>query len=323
MTAAYNAPARVDVRGCWDIYAEASFIYWQPLQENMEYAISSGGTSTDLDGTTAVPVSNNVVALSPNYKPGFQVGLGMNFDWDNWDSYLQYTWFHNSTSSSTNGPTGGGVFPIYGLPFGTSMGSFFGTGTSNWNLKMDVADWQLARSYYVGTKLTFRPYFGARAAWIRQKYTQTFVRPISVVATVNISNKSTSWGIGPEAGLTANYLFGYGLRMFGDFEADLLYTRYRTSVHQTNTVGTQDIKVKQSGIGTVRPHTMLDLGFGWGSYFDNNNWHVDLLASYGFQVFWNQNMFRHFNDDVMAGNSFLPNGNLYVHGLTVTARLDF
>ena len=31
----YNAPARIEVRGTWDVYATASFIYWQASQENM------------------------------------------------------------------------------------------------------------------------------------------------------------------------------------------------------------------------------------------------------------------------------------------------
>jgi hypothetical protein len=111
--------------------------------------------------------------------------------------------------------------------------------------------------------------------------------------------------------------------MFGDFEGDLTYSRYRSSLSSDSTSSDQTLSVKQSGIPTVRPHVNLDLGLGWGSYFDNNNWHIDLAASYGFQVFWDQNMFRHFNDDVMQANSIMPNGSLYIQGLNVTARLDF
>jgi hypothetical protein len=76
-------------------------------------------------------------------------------------------------------------------------------------------------------------------------------------------------------------------------------------------------------VGVVRTHLDLELGLGWGTYFDDNNWHVDLSASYGFQVFFDQNMFRHFEDDVMIGLSSVANGNLYVQGLTATARFDF
>ncbi len=308
MTAAYNATSRIDVRGCWDMYIDVAFIYWQPLQDNMEYGISSSGA----DLTAA---SNSTINFDTNYKPGFQVGLGMNFDYDNWDSYLQYTWFHNTNSNSSTAPAGGSILPMQGIPVSDIGGLAAGTASGSWHLKMDFADWQLARSYYVGTKLTFRPFFGARGAWIRQKYNVTYD------TTLIVNNTSISWGLGPQVGLTANYMFGYGLRMFGDVNGDILFTRYRTAL--TSFDGTDTYSVSQIHINTVRPHANLDLGFGWGSYFDNNNWHFDLMASYGFQVFWNQNMFRHFTDDTMPGNSNLPNGDLYVQGLNLTARFDF
>ena len=81
--------------------------------------------------------------------------------------------------------------------------------------------------------------------------------------------------------------------------------------------------VTQKHIAFLQPHADLELGFGWGSYFSEDRWHFDLSASYGFQVFWDQNMFRHFDDITMQQNSTLPSGNLYVHGLTATARFDY
>jgi hypothetical protein len=322
--AAYNAPARVDVRGAWDIYADASFIYWQPLQDNMEIAISTNGTSSTF-GTTAAPVANTLVNLNPSFEPGFQVGLGMNFDWDNWDSYLRYTWFHNTNTRGASGS----LYPTQGHPNltynATAAATLFNTASGRWNLKMDLLDWQLARSYYVGTKLTFRPYFGVRAGWIREKFKNTYTRTDATAITVVSSNSFTNWGIGPEAGMTANYLFDYGLRMFGDLMGDVLYTRYRTSTTGSATGGAspQTYSFKQSGLSTLRAHTLIDLGFGWGTYFDNNNWHFDMAASYGFQVFWSQNMLRKYVDDVMDGANANPNGDLMVQGLNITLRLDF
>lgn len=326
MTAAYNAPARVDLCGGWDFYGEASFIYWQPTQDNMEFGIASSSTaasSANIFGTVGTPVSNHMLNLDQKYHPGFEVGLGMGFDYDNWDSYLQYTWFHNTTSSSSTAPSGDSIFPSLLQPGATGAAGSFDSASATWHLKMDLADWQLARSYYVGTKLTFRPYAGVRAAWIRQKYGATYVRTSTSASTVEISQKSTSWGVGPEVGLNASYLLGCGVRMFGDVEADVIYTRYNANLNEQNTTGTQLISLKQNGLSTVRPHANLDLGFGWGSYFRRNTWHVDLAASYGFQIFWNQNMFRHFTDSVATYNSNMPNGDLYIQGLNVTARLDF
>jgi hypothetical protein len=79
---------------------------------------------------------------------------------------------------------------------------------------------------------------------------------------------------------------------------------------------------RQSDINTLRPHLDLEWGLGWGSYLDCHKWHVDISASYGFQIFWNQNMFRNWT---LTPNlrGYMPDGDLFVHGLTATAKLDF
>jgi hypothetical protein len=73
----------------------------------------------------------------------------------------------------------------------------------------------------------------------------------------------------------------------------------------------------------LRTHLDFELGFGWGSYFDNNNWHIDLSASYGWQVFFAQDMFRHFESTSYIGGNTNPHGDLFVQGLTATLRVDF
>ena len=85
----------------------------------------------------------------------------------------------------------------------------------------------------------------------------------------------------------------------------------------------QGLNTTQKRIAFLQPHAELELGFGWGSYFTDDRWHFDLSASYGFQVFWDQNMFRHFDDGFSQASSTLSNGNLYVHGLTATVRFDY
>jgi hypothetical protein len=224
--------------------------------------------------------------------------------------------------------------------------------TQSWNVKLDFLDLSLARSYYCGTKLAFRPFFGARGAWIRQSvsidYTgQEVVTVIPGGATITEDTTGTlfsvqsgnirSWGVGPRAGFESNWMLGCGFRLIGDLSADVLYTRYDVkssadlstiyvaSITNTTIVagtGTTSATLNQKHIDMLRPHVDMEIGFGWGSYFDNSNWHFDLLATYGYQVFWNQNMFRNFSE-TFSGRSTNANGNLYVHGLTLTARFDF
>jgi hypothetical protein len=350
MMAAYSAPACVKLTGYpWDVYVTSSFIYWQAQQENMEIGlISSNDPNVFGDNPFSTSYVNNMSITQPNFTfiPGFKFGIGGNFDWDGWDAYGEYTRYHGTTASGVsplkpstatagNPSNGKYLYPMQGAP-GAYETLFFRSANQSWNLKMDLVDISLARAYYSGTKLSIRPFFGGRGAWIRQNLSTFYNGSTSNYSTDNgysnatQKNYSASWGIGPRAGFESNWMLGYGLRFLGNGSADILYTRYRThSDAQVVTLAagsavpiTSNSAVSQS-IDYLRTHLDAEIGIGWGSYFDQQNWHVDLSATYGFQVFWDQNMFRNFLDSSMQAKSFTPNGNLYIQGVTANARFDF
>ncbi len=379
---AYNAPASISVRCSWDVYATGSFLYWQAREDNLELGIASNGDPLipggpflpnpfDYAPATAVPFVNPMTegrAINANYSygPGFKLGLGMNLDYDNWDAYAEYTWFHKTSNThydleadcECEEPDNRWIFPTRIMPVGLTTGldsdRAYKAVDQSWNVKMDFLDLSLSRAYYSGTKLSFRPFYGVRGAWIRQKLDTFYskqaagvIDPLTGVATAVAVREDLnsdqygsirSWGVGPRAGFESNWMLGCGFRLIGDVSADILYTRYNVkSVGAINATYTTDGSflppllvatgfsqgtLHQKHLDVLRPHADMEIGFGWGSYFDNSNWHFDLLATYGYQVFWNQNMFRFFSES-HSGRSTNANGNLYVHGLTLTARFDF
>ena len=322
LNAAYNYPARIQTRCPWDFFADLSFIYWQPIEDNLELGLANtGNLSTGVNG--------NFINMDFDFKPGFKLGLGGNFDHDNWDLRFEYTWFHNTNSQSANAPEGGNILAMVGSPQQVIANGLYDSANQSWRLKLDVIDLELGRWCYVGTKLVCHPTFGARVDWIRQNLSTEYNvaavlgGPAADVATV--SQKSSSWAIGPKVGFDANWNIGAGFRFFGNTEADLLFTKYTSlsfSESHTAAAATPFI-TNQDRVYAVKPHFDLELGFGWGTYIDCNNWYMDFALGYEFQVFFDQNMFRHFNDDIMRANSQLPNGNLYLQGLTASFRLDF
>lgn len=332
LNAAYNYPARIQTRCPWDIFADVSFIYWQPIEENLEIGIANtpAPTAGALTAGANAYIDSNVINMDFDYKPGFKVGLGGNFDYDNWDLRLEYTWFHNTNSQSSNGPLGGSIIPTIGTPDVTNT-NLYDSVSGNWQLKMDIIDLDLGRWHYVGTKLVCHPTFGMRVDWIRQNtgttYTRAAGRNGDTADVSTITQKSNSWAIGPKVGMDTNFDLGMGFRFFGNGEADLLFTKYTRlsykELHTDATLALNPVRVKQNKVYAVKPHLDLELGFGWGTHLDCNNWYMDFALGYEFQVFFDQNMFRHFNDSAMVGNSTLPNGNLYVQGLTATFKLDF
>lgn len=301
--AAYNAAARFDVQNCWDFFVSGSFIYWNASQDGMDLAHQVvAGTMASTGGSVLVQKSE--------YKPGFKVAIGMDFDYDNWVGAVEYTWFRSKTHKSGES-LGAGTswmlhawFPPHALASEVS---------SEWKLNMDILDATLSRPFYQGRMLTITPYTGLRAAWIRQNLE---VEGFELAS----HNHSQSWSIGPVAGMQSRWLLGSGFRIEGDVGGNILYTRYTKVSNRVD--GVISHPLDQHDRSTLRPGASMGLGLGWGSYLDCQNYHLDILASYDFNVFSGQNVMRDLVDGVGEGDT-AATGGLYLHGLTATVRFDF
>jgi len=326
MSCGYNAPARYDICGCWDFYANASFIYWQPLQEYLTFASTFGPQI----GIGSAPFLNgSIVTMNYDYKPGFKVGLGLGSDYDNWDIFLEYTWYHLTKSRTVQQPDGGRLLYINWFTFQNAINSGIDEAitassvTGSWKLDMDLLDFELARKYYLGTKLTFRPYIGARAAWIKQSMSVNAV-VLGNIGPRRIKVTSDCWGLGPRFGLDTNWHLGCGFRALGNVATSLLYTDYHKLTRDEDQLnflqkGPTFMQLN-SKLKYLRPNLELALGFGWGSYFGDNAYHYDLVVGYDFNVYFQQNMLRY--SVVETGIQSAP-GNLYTHGLNVSMQFDF
>lgn len=374
LNAAYNYPARIQTRCAWDLNFDISFLYMQPIQENMEMGLINKRLASNIQAT--VPVQNgyngSFLNLPTYFKPGFKIGMGINLDLDNWDARLEYTYLHSTqtgqavvASAGTNGASTFQIYPTWGTPFQPTTtrltnaaggevdaGNLYDKVKENWTMNLDVLEADLGRWCYVGTKFTVRPSAGFRTVWIGQKvdvkYENTILGNIpgttgpvgGRIDARTITGKTTSWGIGPQIAFDTNWDLGAGFRILANVEADVIFTNYTnlryTDKHTAAPVTVagvtavnpidwrkNSIKLNQKAVGSLRTHIDFETGFGWGTYLDCNNWYMDFVATYGYQVFYDQNMFRHFSTDTALGNSTLPNGNLYIQGLRLTAKLDF
>lgn len=336
--AAYDAPARIDTRCSWDMWVDASFIYWQPSQDNMELAFHQTSSIVSAAVSTTGPIGN-YVKQENSFVPGFKVGMGWAYDnHDNWDMAAEYTRLHktmnqtaNCSHSGTTNTPGTGYSRTWGIPNSTfDSTQLYDTVSGKWTMNLDVVDFNLGRWYYVGTDLTFRAFVGARGQWIGQVHKATYqntgaVAATGSLATMIVKDRVHSWAVGPEIGLNTKWMLGCDFRLYGNVEADILYTDYTRLSHRESSSGmfsTWAPNLTNNHSGSVRPHMDLELGFAWGSYFDNNSWYIDLAAGYDFQVFFDQNMFNGIGDDIMRTQR-LSAGNLYLQGLTITARVDF
>ena len=327
---AYNAPFKHNLAdSAYNVWADASFIYWQPTEDNLEFGMSVD--SVIGTGGDHLALSGRIVNMDFDFMPGFKVGSGVTFKRDNWDLYAEYTWLHGHDQKSSDGGAFG-LEPMYPdvNTIANYIGSgpiFYGIGKAKWKIKLDFLDLDLGRNYYVGKYLTFHPYFGLRGAWIRQSIHGLY--QIALAPNfIDLKDGTVSWAVGPKLGFDANWDLSSGWKIISNGSADLLYTRYSeiyrsTTFNPKTTPASLPLKISEHPMHTVRAHMDIELGLGWGTYLDCKNLYLDLGATYDFQVFFGQNMFRKFFVGSGVPSSLLCAGNLYIQGLNVKAKLDF
>ena len=172
--AAFNAPAQIAPKCPWNVSGSASFIYWQAIEESLDM-----GDIVYLDPSIDLTANHSISSQSKNFdfkfKPSFKLSLGGSFDYDHWDLFADYTWYH--TGNMTTRLSEPGLFVSTSQFTGPVIESrivsseSFATGDTpvsnyfsrKWALKMDLLDLMLRRSYYVGTQLKFHSSFGPRA----------------------------------------------------------------------------------------------------------------------------------------------------------------
>lgn len=314
--AAYNTAASVALSCGWDVDVYASFLYWHVQEDGLSLAITSLGLLQP----------PGVAFPEFTYKPGFKVGVGCDTNYDDWVTWVEYTWLHQSTSNSVAPPS-----LVTGLPGRWSLANwdnFLPLGAvgapvqSSWKMHLDLVDAALSRPFYQGTRLTVSPYVALRALWIRQRIE---INMETATVPTRVTNQSRCWSLGPVAGSMAYWLVGKGIRVEGKAAGSLLFTKYTGLAHkELNPVisSTTSVGGNMGNYSCVRPTAELGLGLGWGSYLYCQRYYIDFSARYDFMLLWSQNMLREISNSMINGLG-AGIGDLSLQGLTLTGRFDF
>ncbi|NGX52428.1 MAG: hypothetical protein KR126chlam5_00726 [Candidatus Anoxychlamydiales bacterium] len=294
----YNQSARVGVCKAKGAFVTGSFIYWEALEQGFYLVLLNDNAST----------RGQSINMDHEFDPGFKIGFGYNFQYDNWTTYLEYTRFHSKNSFSKTRPSWATSQSYYWSSSNTLANEY----QANLKIELDILDLELSRSEYRGQKLIFSPFWGLKGGVIDQSFT---FRAMSTTSTI-LKNalKSDSWLIGPRIGVYTKWLLGKGFSLNGKAAGSLNYQKFYNMTASIN-----NIKIDNDSV--ISPIFEMLLGFNWGSYFDNNHWHFDIFAGYELQVLWNQNMI--IKNRILSLNSNIDSGKLTLHGLNITARFDF
>lgn len=314
---AYNHPASIAVCGCWDAFVTGTFLWVLPSMEQLEFAQTFFNS-----GSTGV---GKIHEFEFDWKPAFKVGVGFNFDHDNWDVYLQYTRVNAEMHRHIELSDDPGAI-LLNLMLNQLADVHLSSTKEFWKSDFNMFDLEFGRPYYNGRCLIFRAHYGLKGGWFDNFIKDEGITTASPTIYTGTFN-SKSWLIGPRAGIQTKWTFADGFRFFGDAAASLFYQKFFELNIREPFVPNPTLWFFANNAISKEINAAFEamLGVGYGTYFDRNRWYFDLEIGYEVQLFLNQNKIIAIKDLATShpSNIHTKAGNYMFHGLNVTVKFDF
>ena len=296
-------------------------LYWHAKVGGTDFAYS------DDNPIGTFPTKGRTENVNFNWDWGLRLGVGYDFNHDDWDGRLHYAFFNTNGSDSLGSGLNSTVIPTKADPSivqsSTSPDSSFrfcASAKSEFKLEYKAVDLDIGRAYFVSKKLSFRPSWGLKTAWIDQKQTTRYTGGTAVGEgqTLGLGNNSVHvkdvcdfWGLGPKAGIDSRWSLGCGLSLFGNLAGSLLYGHFEVDHKQRYTaIEANHIDMTTSRHG-FSPAMQMQLGLRYDTEILNNTQHIGIGLGFEANYWWRQNQ------------SLTSAQDVSLHGVTLDASWAF
>ncbi|NGX50860.1 MAG: hypothetical protein K1060chlam2_00711 [Chlamydiae bacterium] len=299
------------IRGAWNAFLSADFIYWTVREEGLFYAQSGRGVPN--------PKRGRLHELNWSCDPGFKVGLGFNLPHDGWDIYSEYTWFHSDASGSTH-QTGATELTSTLTPYWAvdNHENQLTEARASWHMTFNNVTLELARNSYLSQYFKVRIHAGLQGAWIDEEYRARYTE---IDATRDhLDLEQDYWGVGLRVGVDGAWQFIRTLSFFGELSGAALWGQYDLHrLHQQRVPGSLLMTTlnTEANPHTLQPVLGLVAGIRYEDWLNQERFHFLMEAGWEQQVWINHNqMIKNFAD---------PNnlGSFILQGLIIKVRFDF
>lgn len=329
---ANTASARPHVEGRgWFVMLDV--LYWRTKIGGTEYAYS------DQDPNATLPIKGRTKHMEFSWDWGVRAGLGYNFEYDYWDVRAQYTWFETSGSDSTSAGLNSSLVPLRGSAIIAGRTAnvqdifiFCKRAKSQYDVDYQAVDLELGRDYYVSSKISLRPHWGLKTAWIdlEQSTRYTGGNPTGQNGeilglgrnTVHVKEYSDFWGLGPRTGIDTRWYLGEGFSIFGNIAGALLYGYFEVD-HKERYTPVEDARVRlHADRHAFSPTVQYQLGLRYDTYFHEMKYHFAIGLGFEGQYWWRMNQMLKI-DDAVAFKYERYSEDMSLYGLTLDLKFEF
>ena len=330
---AQTASARAEVDGYGWLFT-FDVLYWHAKVGGTEFAYS------DQDPRAQLPIRGRTKDIDFKWDWGLRVGLGYNFEHDGWDLRGQYTWYDTCGSANTRAGANSSIVPLRGsstiVATATASSNRFlycASAKAQYDFEYSAIDLELGRAYFISGKLSFRPHWGVKTAWIDQeqitRYTGGNIDATNSPNTlglqgntVHIKDDCDFWGLGPRVGLDSKWHLGYGFSIFGNVSGALLFGHFDVE-HRERYSANADNRIKLSANRhAFSPTAQMQLGLRFDKYIHDNTQHIGVGLGFEAQYWWRQNQMLKI-DDAQVLKYERYSEDISMHGLTLDIQWDF
>ena len=304
-----------------DIFISADYIFWNANTGSSILAIEALD-NTPLVGPTPVNTAlanQRTFQMMDRWSSGFKVALGLNLAYDDWFTFVEYTWLRpTQTQQATAQPLMAitSIQDIAGMSASTQAG---GRWEARSDLHFNVIDWKIGRDAYFGKHLTISPYAGLKGTW--QKFTinqtlqnTTFNGIVTFTGPIRTFLENRYGGIGVLSGLKLQMFLTEGFYIKSQLECTGMWSKLTITDQATaDALATTWRAVnRENSVYPINFIADFFLGLGYQKYFSNNEYALSISAGWEAQIWMN-----------WINISQLTNTNLTLQGLDLKVRFDF
>lgn len=298
-------------------YLFGDFLYFKAIEDSLVYAEKVPQTAT------FQPKVKNVKQHF-EYKPGFRVGAGYDFDQYRWKLRSSWMYYKISPAKRHAFDPNFSLLAILDIPVWGALGnSLTNSVKGKWNLEMDVIDLDVRRHFDL-KGFSLDPVGGIKCAFIKQKiqaqYGDFKIDFSDVVTPHNIEGKSLFFGIGPLLGMEIHYKLSKQWHFFLNGNFSWLVGHFYTKTTYTEfTPGTPaDSKIE------IKNHTSRVCLFEQVQAGIDKQW-IFKKSAFGITLGWELQVFQHQMNLNYFSNFVSPpsEGDLSLYGPFIRANIDF
>lgn len=323
-----------------DSYVLFDFLWWETTERGLEFASKN----------TRASFNQDIQIYEPDFSfgPAFRIGLGTHLNHDNWDLEFTYTRYYTHTLNHAyydfGGNPNGGIRSIW-----TSSVAFLGNNfhtlwqdvEAKWKIHANLFDLFLKQRLCLSPAITIEPALGIKMALLQQRYKVIYQNgnttdidvgngpePIQFISsTIGMNNRSLNFG--PTATILTKWNLWDHFDFLGGISGSLLAARFSIGRNEFDVSSTTQLQfdslIEEDAYWTFRPQAAATFGIGWTECIcrPKSVLYYGFSASYEALVYWKQNMLYRYIDQSNAAMIAPTQGDLFFHGLTLDAFVDF